>query len=396
MKNKASNQLYLGDNLEVLRKHVASSSVDLIYLDPPFASNADYAYMVPEEAGIPSKRVTAFTDIWTWSKQTELTLNEISLKDQNLGLLISAFSKSLNFNGLAAYLVMMGIRLIELKRVLKRSGSLYLHCDSSASSYLKVILDSIFGSENFRNEIAWKRTSSHNDSKKWAHIHDTLLFYGGKGFTWNPVYLAHDPEYIEKFYRFEDDHGRYRQHEIIRTASMGPRPNLAYEYKGYTPQWGWRMIKEKVAALDKEGMLIWSSRGRPYVKKYLHERKGTPCSTLWLDIPPLSHAAAERMGYPTQKPLSLLERIIGASSNKGDVILDPFAGCGTSTHAAEKLGRNWIGIDISELAVTLMKKRLKGSFPSVSFTYKSLYGEMTTRKKALLKSSPGGKRTKIA
>lgn len=394
VKNKMSNQLYLGDNLHVLRNHVASDSVDLIYLDPPFASNANYDYLILGDGA--SKRVTAFSDIWVWSSQTDLTLNEIHSIAPSLGSLIAAFSTSLKFNGLAAYLVMMGIRLVELKRVLKRSGSLYLHCDSSASSYLKVILDSIFGSENFRSEIAWKRTSSHNDSKKWAHIHDTLLFYAGKGFTWNPVYLAHDPSYVEKFYRFEDDRGRYRLHEIIRTASMGPRPNLAYEYKGYTPEWGWRMTREKVIALDKEGMITWSSKGRPYIKKYLHERKGTPCSTLWMDIPPLSHAAAERMGYPTQKPLCLLERIIGASSNKGDVILDPFAGCGTSTHAAEKLGRKWIGIDVSELAVTLMKKRLKSGFPSLSFTYKSCYERSAVKKKPAVKTSTVVKRAKTA
>lgn len=395
MKNKIPSQLYLGDNLHVLRNHVASDSVDLIYLDPPFASNMNYDYLFADSESAATKRVTAFSDIWNWSDQTDNTLNEIHVLAPSLGALISAFSGSLRFNGLAAYLVMMGVRLIELKRVLRRSGSLYLHCDSSASSYLKVMLDSVFGVENFRSEIAWKRTSSHNDSKKWAHIHDTLLFYAGKGFTWNPVYLAHDAGYVEKFYRFEDDRGRYRLHEIIRTASMGPRPNLAYEYKGYTPEWGWRMIREKVAALDKEGMIIWSGKGRPYIKKYLHERKGTPCSSLWIDIPPLSHSAAERMGYPTQKPLCLLERIVGASSNPGDVILDPFAGCGTSTHAAEKLGRSWIGIDVSELAVALMKKRLKKSFPALSFSYKSCY-EKNTRKLEPQLKIPGNKRAKIA
>ena len=262
---------------------------------------------------------------------------------------------------------MMGARLLELSRVLKPSGSLYLHCDASASSYLRVILDAILGADNFRNEIAWKRTSSHNDSKKWAHIHDTLLFYAGRGFTWNPVYLPHDPEYVRKFYRFEDARGRYRLHEIIRTASMGPRPNLAYEYKGYRPEWGWRMVREKVEKLDAEDRLTWSSTGRPYLKRYLHEQKGTPCSGLWLDIPPLCHTAAERLGYPTQKPLALLERIIAASSRMGDVVLDPFAGCGTSTHAAQKMGRKWIAIDQSALAVNLLRKRLEAHFPDCSY-----------------------------
>lgn len=368
------NQLYLGDNLQVLRNSVASNSVDLIYLDPPFASNADYDYVSanPSGNGQGSLRVMAFVDTWTWTAETAETLLDIQTRHVELGALLGAITQGLRFNSLAAYLVMMSVRLLELKRVLKPAGSLYLHCDTSASSYLRVVLDLIFGADNFRNEIVWKRTSSHNDSKKWAHIHDTLLFYAGKGFTWNPVYLPHDPEYVRKFYRFEDERGRYRLHEIIRTASMGPRPNLAYEYKGYRPEWGWRLVREKVEALDQENRLTWSTTGRPYLKRYLHEQKGTPCPGLWTDIPPLSHAAAERMGYPTQKPLSLLERIIGASSNEGDVVLDPFAGCGTSTHAAQKLGRKWIGIDVSELAVTLMRHRLNAFFPDVHYQFNDL------------------------
>jgi DNA modification methylase len=324
--------------------------------------------------------VTAFVDTWSWTDETNETLSDIRARHADLASLLSILAQGLRFNGLAAYLVMMGVRLLELRRVLKPSGSLYLHCDASASSYLKVLLDVIFGADNFRGEIAWKRTSSHNDSKKWAHIHDTLLFYAGKGFTWNPVYLSHDPEYVRKFYRFEDERGRYRLHEIIRTASMGPRPNLAYEYKGYTPEWGWRLVREKVEALDQDGRLTWSTTGRPYLKRYLHEQKGTPCPTLWLDIPPLSHAAAERLGYPTQKPLALLERIIAASSNEGDVVLDPFAGCGTATHAAQKLGRRWVGIDVSELAVTLMRHRLNTAFPGVAYECNIPHGARQTKR----------------
>ena len=252
----------------------------------------------------------------------------------------------------------MGIRLLELKRTLKPSGSLYLHCDISANSYLRCILDVVFGKENFRNEIVWKRTSSHNDSKKWAHIHDSILFYAGKGFTWNHTYLKHGPDYLEKFYRFKDDRGRYRLHEVIRTASMGPRPNLAYEFKGYRPEWGWRLVREKVEALDKDERLVWSNSGRPYLKLYLHEQNGPPCSSLWTDIPPLSHKAGEKTGYPTQKPLELLNRIISASSNVGDVVLDPFAGSGTTLKAAQNLNRFGIGIDISDKAVSLMRQRL--------------------------------------
>lgn len=363
------NRLYLGDNLAVLRNEIADHSVSLIYLDPPFASNANYEYISADMSvpGGPSLRETAFIDTWAWDAKSEETLSDIQEHHAELAALLTALVHGLRHSGLAAYLVMMSIRLLELKRVLKPTGSLYLHCDKSASSYLKVVLDLIFGAENFRSEIAWKRTSSHNDSKKWAHIHDTILFYAGKGFTWNPVYLSHNPEYIRKFYRFEDKRGCYRLHEIIRTASMGPRPNLAYEYKGYRPEWGWRQVREKVEALDREGRLTWSTTGRPYLKRYLHEQKGTPCPSMWMDIPPLSHIAAERLGYPTQKPLSLLERIIAASSNIGDVVLDPFAGCGTATHAAQRLERKWIGIDVSELAVTLMRHRLNTSCPGVDY-----------------------------
>ena len=247
-----------------------------------------------------------------------------------------------------------------MHRLLKPTGSLYLHCDPTASHYLKALLDAIFGPDLFRNEIVWRRTSNHNDSRRWAHVHDTLLFYSGSHFTWNPVYLPHDPEYVRKFYRFKDERGQYRMHEIIRTASMGPRPNLAYEYKGYTPQWGWRRVRSKVEALDRDGRIVWSSTGRPYLKRYLHEQPGPLVSSMIMDIPPLSGQAAERLGYPTQKPSGLLERIIRASSNKGDVVLDPFCGCGTTIEAARKLGRQWCGIDISAFAVDLVKDvRLK-------------------------------------
>lgn len=355
------NHLFLGENLDILRRDITDLSVDLIYLDPPFASNTNY------EIGSANTRKTAFIDTWRWTVDSEQSLSRLKARHATTAALLESMSVALGRNGLSAYLVMMAERLVELHRVLKKNGSLYLHCDTSASSYLRILLDSIFGAENFRNEIVWKRTSSHNDSKKWAHVHDTILFYAGKGFTWNPVHLAHDPEYIRKFYRFEDNRGRYRLHEIVRTQSMGPRPNLAYEYKGYRPEWGWRQIKEKVQVLDTEDRLAWSSTGRPYLKRYLHEQKGTPCPGIWTDIAPLSHMAAERMGYPTQKPLSLLERIITASSDEGDLVLDPFAGCGTSTHAAQKLGRRWIGIDLSELAITLVQQRLKLTFPDAQY-----------------------------
>ena len=179
----------------------------------------------------------------------------------------------------------------------------------------------------FRNEVIWQRTSSHNDSKRWGAVHDTILFYSkGETFTWNRTHTPHDPGYVAKFYRHPDSRGRYRLHEIIHTASMGERPNLAYEYEGYTPEWGWRMVRPKVEALDAQGRIAWSENGRPYLKRYLHEQPGTPIPDVVTDIPPLSGHAKERLGYPTQKPIALLKWIIEASSNPGDIVLDPFCG----------------------------------------------------------------------
>ncbi|MBA3240577.1 MAG: restriction endonuclease [Acidobacteria bacterium] len=360
------NKLFFGDNLDILREYIPDDSVDLIYLDPPFNSNATYNILFQEQSGEQSTaQITAFEDTWHWTQESENLFHElITTAPERLANLIQAMRLMLGTNDMMAYLTMMAPRLVELHRVLKPAGSIYLHCDPTASHYLKLLMDAIFGPEKFRNEITWKRTSSHNDSRRWAQINDTILFYAGRGFTWNPVYLEHDPEYVKNFYRFNDERGRYRLHEIIRTASMGPRPNLAYEYKGYRPEWGWRMVREKVEALDREGRITWSGTGRPYLKRYLHEQEGTPASSIWIDIPPLSHSAAERLGYPTQKPEFLLERIIRASSNEGDVVLDPFCGCGTTITVSERLHRRWLGIDITHLAVSLIKVRLHDTFCS--------------------------------
>lgn len=361
------NTLYYGDNLPILRDQVATASVDLVYLDPPFNSNRSYNVLFKDESGRDSEaQITAFADTWHWNEAAEATYYElVETGPAHVAGMIGALHGFIGANQMMAYLVMMAARLVELHRVLKPTGSLYLHCDPTASHYLKIVLDTIFGPQNFRNEIIWKRTSSHNDTKRWMHIHDVILFYAGNRFTWNPVYLGHDPKYVEKFYRFVDDRGQYRLHEVIRTASMGPRPNLAYEYKGYTPEWGWRMVREKVEQLDRENRIEWSKSGRPYLKRYLHEQEGMPVSSLVTDIPPIAAAAAEKLGYPTQKPLALLERIIQASSNPGDVVLDPFCGCGTTIAAAQKLGRRWIGIDITHLAIALQKYRLRDSFDLV-------------------------------
>jgi site-specific DNA-methyltransferase (adenine-specific) len=290
--------------------------------------------------------------------------------------MIEAMRKFIGTNQMMAYLVMMAARLIELHRVLKQTGSIYLHCDPTASHYLKIVMDAIFDPQNYRNEIIWQRTSSHNDSKKWASIHDTILYYAkSSSFTWNPVFTEYNSEYLSDFYRFEDENGRYRLHEIIRTASMGPRPNLSYDFKNYKPEWGWRVVRPKLEALDAEGKIVWSKSGRPYLKRYLKDQKGTPIRSIINDIPPIGAQAAERLGFPTQKPLGLLERIIQASSNAGDIILDPFSGCGTAIAAAQELGRKWIGIDITHLAIAMHKSRLKDMFGLEPATDYKVIGE---------------------
>ncbi len=364
------NTLFYGDNLFILREYIPSECVDLIYLDPPFNSNRNYNVLFRDESGIESEaQIAAFEDTWHWNLETEHTYTELQMEaPDHIAKMIESLHEFIGANQMMAYLVMMAARLVELHRVLKPTGSLYLHCDPTASHYLKVILDTIFGPRNFRNEIIWQRTSSHNDSHKWGAVHDTILFYSkSDNFTWNDVYNEHDPKYVEDFYRHKDEQGTYRLDHIIRSASMGPRPNLRYEYKGYTPEWGWRVLREKLEALDAEGRIQWSSSGRPYLKRYLHEQKGTPIKDVITDIQPIGAQAAERLGYPTQKPLTLLDRIIQASSNPTGAVLDPFCGCGTAIASAQKLGRKWIGIDITHLSIALQKYRLEAMFPGIKF-----------------------------
>ena len=357
------NRLYFGDNLDILRQYVADETVDLIYLDPPFNSNTTYNVLFRERSGEESAaQITAFEDTWHWGWESEIAFQDVVTRGPDkVGSLLAALRQFLGQNDMMAYLTMMAQRMIELHRVLKPTGSIYLHCDPTASHYLKLLLDAVFGIENYLSEITWQRTSSHNDSKRFGQVRDIILFYSKSGNrTWNPVYVPHDEKYVSSFYRHQDEVGTYRLHEIIRTASMGPRPNLSYEYKGYKPEWGWRMERGKLEALDNDGRLVWSNTGRPYRKTYLPP--GQLPTNLWADIGNISSQARERLGYPTQKPEALLERIISASSNEGDVVLDPFCGCGTATVAAERLNRRWIGIDVTHLAITLVRHRLHDSF----------------------------------
>ena len=360
-----SNILYYGDNLDILQRYVKDEAVDLVYLDPPFNSNANYNVLFKERDGSEAaSQIKAFEDTWTWTSDDEKVYAALVTAGGRVADCLQAFRTFLGPCDMLAYLVMMAPRLVQLRRVMKPTASIYLHCDPSASHYLKMLMDAVFGPQYFRNEIIWKRTSSHNDSKRFAGVHDVILYYSKTlDCFWHPLYTEHDPEYLKTHYNRTDEDGKtYRLDNIIRSASMGPRPNLSYEFKGYKPQWGWRVNREKLQELDKQKRIEWSKSGVPYLVRYLDEMKGKLMPSVWDDIAPVNSQAAERLGYPTQKPEELLERIIEASSQKGDVVLDPFCGCGTTIAAAQKLKRSWIGIDITHLAITLMKKRLLDTF----------------------------------
>lgn len=360
--------LYYGDNLGVMREHLKDASVDLIYLDPPFNSQRNYNVLFKSPKGEAAEaQITAFEDTWHWNTQAQDEFEQL-LKQTNTDLaeIMRALKSFLGENDMMAYLTAMAIRLLEMHRVLKETGSLYLHCDPLASHYLKLVLDGVFGKEQFRNEIVWKRTSAHgNASTRFAAVHDVLFFYGKtEDVTWNGVFEPYEQEYIDEHFVHQDSDGRrFRRVDLVNPAF---RPNLVYEYKGYKPHPnGWKVTKEKMAQLDAEGRLFFPAKGtegRIRRKLYLDESSGAQVSDVWTDIKPIFATAEERLGYPTQKPLSLLERIIQASSNEGDVVLDPFCGCGTAVHAAQKLKRDWIGIDITHLAVSLIEKRMKDAF----------------------------------
>lgn len=384
------NRLYFGDNLEVMREHLADESVDLVYLDPPFNSSRNYNVLFQSPKGHRSEaQITAFKDTWEWGRQAEDEFREL-LKSPNTTLveMLNTFRGFLKDSAMMAYLTMMASRLQELHRVLKPTGSLYLHCDPTASHYLKVVLDSLFGVENFRNEIIWKRQNAHNKIKRWGPVHDVLLFYSkGRDFTWNQTYEEYDQEYLRKNFRYEDEHGIYTHSDL--TGSGVRKGESGQPWRGFNPTTAkrhWAIPRsavgnlvsdeefakltsvQKLDLLDANGRIHSPVRGIvPRLKRYFEPLRGTPIQDVITDTPPIGAQATERLGYPTQKPLALLERIVAASSNPGDLVLDPFCGCGTAVHAAEKLGRSWVGIDITHLAVSLIEKRMRDAFPDITF-----------------------------
>ncbi|HXY74379.1 MAG TPA: site-specific DNA-methyltransferase, partial [Dehalococcoidales bacterium] len=355
--------------LKILREYIPDNSVDLIYLDPPFNSSATYNVLFKEPSGKSSQaQMSAFEDTWHWGLESERALMEIAASSIASSItkdFISVLPKLVGKRtDMGAYLTMMCTRLIELRRVLKDSGSLYLHCDPTASHYLKLLLDTIFGPENFRNEIIWKRTSAHNDPGRYGANIDNILFYTkGNSWQWNQIYRPHEQEYVARF-RHKDYDGRlWSDYDLTAKGLSGG--GYEYEYKGVKSLW--RCPIETMKKLDEEGKLHFTKEGGIRIKRYLDETQGTVLQSLWDDIPPINSQAKERLGYPTQKPEALLERIIKVSSNEGDIILDPFCGCGTAVVAAQKLKRKWIGIDITHLAIGLMKWRLKNIAPPAQF-----------------------------
>jgi adenine specific DNA methylase Mod len=340
------NKLYYGDNLDLLREHVGTDSIDLIYLDPPFNSNRAYNILFNEKSGEESPaQIEAFDDTWTWSNETEALYVEFLNSSAPLAVkdALEAMRKLLGDNDVLAYLVMMVIRLIELYRVLKETGSIYLHCDPTASHYLKILMDAIFGSTYFQNEIVWRRTATVKGNTGQGARHfgrntDRILFYTkSREYTFNQIYQPYSDEYIkEKFSYIEPETGRRFQTVSMSGPGGAAKGNPFYEVLGVKRYW--RYSQSEMERLIGEGKVYQSKPGMvPRRKYYLDEGKGVELQSLWTDIDSINSQAAERLGYPTQKPLPLLERIITASSNPGDLILDPFCGCGTTVDAAQTL-----------------------------------------------------------
>jgi DNA modification methylase len=394
------SHLFYGDNLDVLREHIATESVDLIYLDPPFNSNANYNLLFRSPTGTKAEaQIEAFQDTWHWNDKAEDAFDQVARSGHTEAFdLLNAMRAFLGENDMMAYLSMMAIRVVELHRVLKPTGSLYLHCDPTASHYLKLLLDGVFGPRGYRSEISWKRSSAHNDAKQgrvqYGNIRDVIYFYTKSvTWTWNWLFTPYDPSYVDGAYRHVDVAGRrYRRGDLtaakpggdvsygwpVKRQSGGPwqadltneyrQPIDGWEYRQVPPYKGrfWAFSYANMADFARKDRLAYAASGMPEYKRYLDEQPGVPLQNDWHDILPAS--GNENLGYPTQKPLALLERIIASSSNEGDVVLDPFCGCGTAIHAAQKLGRRWMGIDVTHLAISLIEKRMKAAFPDVAFT----------------------------
>ncbi|MBL7191837.1 site-specific DNA-methyltransferase [bacterium] len=373
-----------------MRLYVKDESVDLIYLDPPFKSDQEYNILFEERNGTKSaSQIKAFDDTWRWDIKTESAYRAVVESGGELARTMIAFRTILGENDMLAYLTMMAPRLMEMKRVLKPAGSIYLHCDPTASHYLKLLMDSIFGGKNFRNEIVWKRTSAHSSARRYGPVHDVIFYYTKTDkYIWTNLKVDYDENYLNKFFRHvEEETGRefqaidltgpgitkgdsgkpWREIDPTEAGRHWAIPDSIIESLGIDIN---ASTKEKLNALNEAGLIYWPQKkgGKPRLKWYKDQIPGAAVLDMWNDIPPISAHAKERMGYPTQKPVKLLERIIKASSKEGDVVLDPFCGCGTTIAAAQRLNRRWIGVDITYLAIALIKHRMQTAFEeSVSY-----------------------------
>ncbi len=390
------NTLYYGDNLEILRDRdkFPNQSIDLIYLDPPFNSSASYNVLFRSPSGEQSHaQIEAFQDTWHWTKEAEQAFDEVMQGgNADASELLRAMRLFLKENDVMAYLAMMAIRLLELRRVLKETGSIYLHCDPTASHYLKLLMDSVYGPQQFRSEIIWKRTSSHGGAKRYGPVHDVILYYAGPGATWNVQRQPYDAGYVsKKFGKVDAKTGeQFQDHDLTgrgtRTGPSGqawrgfnPTDNgrhwqpASYLYTKYKELTGDDLstypFLERLDKLDEAGLIYWPKKelGFPRYKQFLGGAPGVPLQDVWTDIDVINSMAQERLGYQTQKPTALLERIVSSSSKEGELVLDPFCGCGTTINAAQKLRREWIGIDITNLAISLIEKRLNDAFPGIRY-----------------------------
>jgi len=392
--------LYYGDNLDILRRYLKDETIDLVYLDPPFNSAQNYnAFFQEKDGSAAASQIRAFEDTWTWNQESQRVYEELILQPGKVSEVMQAFRTFLGTNDMMAYLAMMAPRLVELRRVLKPTGSLYLHCDPTASHYLKMLCDAVLGKDNFRSEIIWRRTSSHNSAQRFGPVHDVILFYSKTdAYLWNQQHQNYDEAYLKQ--RFK--RGGKRPWKDSDLTGAGVRYGESGKvWRGFDVTGKGRHWMFPVAELDKldaTGRIYWPEKkgGWPRLRKFLDESDGLPMQDVWSDVPPVNAMAQERLGYPTQKPVALLERIIKASSNPGDVVLDPFCGCGTTIDAAEKLDRDWIGIDVTQLAISLIKNRLQDTFGSrMKFVSGTAVAERGVYAASTPRSKEASKRTEV-
>ena len=363
----SENVLYYGNNLDILPRYIKDESVDLIYLDPPFKSDQDYNVLFAEKNGSQSKaQIKAFEDTWQWDQGAAETYQDIvEHGPEQVSKAMQAFRMFIGENDMLAYLSMMAPRLVELHRVLKSPGTIYLHCDPTASHYLKTLMDAVFGVRNFINEIVWKKIRSpKGQTRGFGNVHDVILLFSKSEKTrFNRQYVSLSEKRIKQHYsNIEEQTGRRYMLDNFTQAGSGPARRFGDKWLEPPSGKHWIWGQDRIDEGFTRGRFVFTSPTMVRVKRYLDKSKGKPVDDIWNDIAPLNAQAAERLGYPTQKPEALLERIVQASSNEGETVLDPFCGCGTTISVAQRLNRKWVGIDITHLAITLIKNRLHDAF----------------------------------